>query len=115
MLNQNPWRMADVKNPLMTGEKAPRSISFDKSTTGTDPVRLKKVCQAFESLFVAQLMKEMRETVPKNDLFDGGHGEEIYTSLLDEKFSEEIAANGSLGLAKKLYESLSEHLAGSKP
>jgi flagellar protein FlgJ len=114
MLNQNSWQLPGVRNPLDAGKKAPKSISFDKRTDGTDPVQLKKVCQAFESLFVGQLMKEMRDTVPKNDLFDGGHAEEIYTSLLDEKFSEEIAANGSLGLAKKLYESLSENLAGSK-
>ncbi|MBU4001028.1 MAG: rod-binding protein [Proteobacteria bacterium] len=76
--------------------------------------KLKKVCQAFESLFVAQVMKEMRATVPKNELFDGGQAEEIYTSMLDEKLSEEIATNGSLGLAKKLYESLSETLVNSK-
>lgn len=69
---------------------------------------LKKACEDFEALFVAQLMKEMRETIPESGLMDGGQAEEIYMSLLDTHLSHEIASSGSLGLAKQLYEQLSK-------
>ena len=60
------------------------------------------------------MLKNMRNAIPKDDLFHGGHAEEIYTSLLDEKYANEIAVNGSLGLGKQLYETLSRNLANSK-
>ncbi|MBU4316039.1 MAG: rod-binding protein [Proteobacteria bacterium] len=113
-LSQYKWQMPETKNLFGMSKNMPKSISCDNSHKEMESEKLKKVCQAFESLFVAQVMKEMRATVPKNELFDGGQAEEIYTSMLDEKLSEEIATNGSLGLAKKLYESLSETLANSK-
>ena len=84
-----------------------RSLSADKNDSESEKAGLKKACTEFESLFVAHIMKEMRSTIPKDGLMNGGQAEEIYTSLLDEKLSKEISANGSLGLAKQLYEALS--------
>ena len=112
-LSQYKWQMPETKNLFGMSKNISKSISCDNSPKEIESEKLKNVCQAFESLFLAQVMKEMRATVPKSELFDGGQAEEIYTSMLDEKFSEEISTNGSLGLAKKLYESLSKTLASS--
>jgi peptidoglycan hydrolase FlgJ len=113
-MNPIQFKMHAHKNSFDDSSRLPQSISCNQSNKLTESSELRKTCQAFESLFVNQVMKEMRDTITKDDFLDGGQAEQIYTSLLDEKFAEEIATNGSLGLAKKLYESLSKTLADLK-
>lgn len=63
----------------------------------------KKVSQDFEALFVGMMIKSMRETVPqKNSLTGGGHGEEVYRSLLDQEYATASVKRGGLGLAKQI-------------
>ncbi len=59
---------------------------------------LRKAVADFEALFINQMLKTMRETVKKGDLFHGGSGEEIYTSLLDAELSKAMAQAGGIGL-----------------
>lgn len=61
----------------------------------------KKVSQDFEALFVGMMMKSMRSTVGKDTLTGGGHGEEVYRSLLDQQYADaSVKRGGGLGLAK---------------
>ncbi|HIJ80672.1 MAG TPA: flagellar biosynthesis protein FlgJ [Desulfuromonadales bacterium] len=61
----------------------------------------KKVSQDFEALFVGMMMKSMRSTVGKDKLTGGGHGEEVYRSLLDQEYANASVKRGAgLGLAK---------------
>ena len=60
----------------------------------------KKVSQDFEGLFVGMMMKSMRETVGKDKLTGGGHGEDVYRSLLDQQYTEAAVKRGGFGLAK---------------
>lgn len=69
----------------------------------TDKQRLqaKKVSQDFEALFVGMMMKSMRATVGKDKLTGGGHGEEIYRSMLDQEYAAaSVKRGGGIGLAK---------------
>jgi len=68
---------------------------------------LKKACREFESVFTYELLKSMRKTVDKCDLFSGGEGEEIYESLLDQELSKKMTGYGSNSLAEVLYRQLS--------
>ena len=47
-------------------------------------------------------MKSMRETVGKDKLTGGGHGEEVYRSMLDEQYVAEAVKRGGFGLAKQI-------------
>jgi len=72
------------------------------TSTGLSQQQLKqahKVSQDFEALFVGMMMKSMRATVGKDKLTGGGHGEEIYRSMLDQEYAAAAAKRGSLGLA----------------
>lgn len=63
----------------------------------------KKVSQDFEALFVGMMMKSMRETVGKDKLTGGGHGEEVYRSMLDQEYANVSVKQGrGLGIAKIL-------------
>jgi murein DD-endopeptidase MepM/ murein hydrolase activator NlpD len=68
---------------------------------------LKKACKEFESVLTYEMLKSMRSTVDKCDLFDGGEGEEIYESLLDQELSKKLTGYGSNSLAEILYRQLS--------
>jgi flagellar protein FlgJ len=64
-------------------------------------LQAKKVSQDFEALFVGMMMKSMRATVGKDTLTGGGHGDEIYRSLLDQEYANaSVKRGGGLGIAK---------------
>ena len=61
----------------------------------------KKVSQDFEALFVGMMMKSMRATVGKDQLTGGGHGEDVYKSMLDQAYADaSVKRGGGLGIAK---------------
>jgi flagellar protein FlgJ len=62
----------------------------------------KKVSQDFEGLFIGMMMKSMRETVGKDKLTGGGHGEEVYRSILDQEYVAAAVKKGGFGLAKHI-------------
>ena len=62
----------------------------------------RKVSQEFEGLFIGMMMKSMRETVGKNPITDGGHGEDVYRSMLDQQYVDAAVKRGGFGLAKHI-------------
>jgi len=68
---------------------------------------LRKACKDFESVFTYELLKSMRKTIDKCELFHGGQGEEIYESLLDQELAKNMSGYGSNSLSEILYQQLS--------
>lgn len=95
--------------PDVSGTASDKARSLQRSTVNgsglTEKQRLqaKKVSQDFEALFVGMMMKSMRSTVGKDTLTGGGHGEDVYRSLLDQEYANaSVKRGGGLGLAKVL-------------
>ena len=66
-------------------------------------LQAKKVSQDFEALFVGMMMKSMRATVGKDKLTGGGHGDEVYLSMLDQEYAAaSVKRGGGLGIAKMI-------------
>ncbi len=77
-----------------------------------DQHRLDKACADFEALFVQQLFKAMRATVPESPFLGRGPAEDLYTSLLDQQVAQEMAQGGGrLGLADQIRNKLTHYLA----
>jgi Rod binding domain-containing protein len=69
--------------------------------------RLRKACTEFESIFLYNLFKEMRRTVPKSSLMPSAPGKETYEMMFDQKVAEDLSKRGEgIGLQKILYEQL---------
>jgi len=68
--------------------------------------RLRKQCTEFESFLYNSMLKSMRGTVPEDGLFSGGNAEKIYTSMLDEEYSQMMSEKMNSGLADALYKQL---------
>ncbi len=72
--------------------------------------RLKDSAGKLEGVFVEQLFKAMRDTVPKDGLTDGGQGEEIFNGMLDQKFADEVPTQWHRGIASALVRELQDHV-----
>jgi flagellar protein FlgJ len=68
-----------------------------------DEKRLEKACQEFESIFIHQMMKTMRQTVPQTGFMGEGMERNIFQALFDEEMSKTIGRSGRLGLGKVIY------------
>lgn len=71
-----------------------------------DEARLRGTAQQLEGVFVEQLFKAMRETVPEGGFVDGGAGEEIFNSLLDQHLSTQLPESWGRGLGSAIYRQL---------
>lgn len=97
-----------VKHPLLLEQRPALQASTSKSNlpVKADAVperkRLEKACSEFESLFLHYLFQTMRKTVPKTELFSGGYGEEIYTSMMDQELAKELSSRKDTGIADLL-------------
>jgi flagellar protein FlgJ len=68
--------------------------------------KLQKACAEFESLFLHQLLKQMRATVNRSGFLDGGPAGDMYTAMLDSHLARVVAAGGGIGLAAMLQQQL---------
>jgi murein DD-endopeptidase MepM/ murein hydrolase activator NlpD len=59
-----------------------------------------QVAQEFESLFLAQLLSIMQDSVESSGLFEGGPGKEIYTGMMNQELARALSAGGGIGLSK---------------
>ncbi len=72
---------------------------------------LKEACEGFEAIFLNTLLKSMRNTLPKDTLFNSSHDLDTYQSMYDQYLSEELAkGKQSLGLKDFLYQQLKDSL-----
>ena len=63
-------------------------------------------CQEFEAVLVNTMMQSMRQTVPSDGLFHGGHAEQMYTSMLDMEYARQMSIESRSSLARTMYERL---------
>lgn len=70
--------------------------------------KLKKACADFESMLVYQLLKTMRQTIPKSGSSVSMHGRETYEMMLDQKMADVLAQKKQgTGLQQMLYNQIS--------
>ena len=78
-----------------------------KAATAENDKKIKKACSDFEAMLVHQLLKAMRQTVPKGGLLESSHAKDNYEMLLDQKIADEIVRKGQgLGLQTVLYKQI---------
>ena len=96
----------DVKQQMDRARRA-LTAAGSESAKPTDP-ELEKACQDMESIFLNYLLKEMRNTINKSGLINGGTAENIYTGMLDTEMSKVISERGGIGLSKILQDQLAK-------
>jgi len=91
---------------------ATRQIPLKRQTSLEDSKKkLYRAAKDMESLFLYQIIKAMRKTIPENELtqglgFGSGLGKDIYGEIFDEELAKKMAGDGERSLANLLYKSL---------
>ncbi|MCC6316098.1 MAG: rod-binding protein [Gemmatimonadaceae bacterium] len=80
-------------------------------TPAGDDRRLREAARALEGVFVAQLFKAMRETVPQDGALSGGAGEEMFSSMLDERMADLVPTQWNSDLGDALLRQFRTRLA----
>jgi peptidoglycan hydrolase FlgJ len=90
------------KNP-----RASRSVSQDS--------KINSACTEMESLFIQNMFKEMRTSIPKGGLTSGGKAEEMFTDMLDAEMAKSFSASGGIGLSSMVRSQLEDIPEKSTP
>ena len=95
----------------MTSISTPRSPAPAEALS--NDAKLRRATQELEGVFVQELFKAMRETVPEGGIVDGGPGEDMFSSMMDQTISSEAASGWERGLGAALYRQLKPMLSGA--
>jgi flagellar protein FlgJ len=107
-------QMSDVNFHMRTVQQGTHSGSAHSSGTRKSGAedennrQAREACAEFEALFINMMLKELRATVNKSGLMDGGKAEELYTGLMDTQISRDLATHGGIGLAAMLYRQMAD-------
>jgi len=99
-----PYETIDLTGKMERVQQGVKSEKISQSVKNPD--QLKETCSELESLFIFQLLKEMRATIPKTGLISGGRAEEIYTSMLDSQIAKEMASQRGIGFSSLILNRL---------
>jgi peptidoglycan hydrolase FlgJ len=97
----------------MTESKMDRLQKQAGSGEYKDDKELRQLANQFESIFLNQLMKSMRETLPKDGLLSS-FSVDMYESMFDQEVAGEMSKGKGMGLADVLYTQLNR-MNGGKP
>jgi Rod binding domain-containing protein len=68
--------------------------------------KIKSACMEMESMFIQNMFKEMRASIPKGGLTSGGKAEEMFTEMLDAELARSLSASGGIGLSAMVQRQL---------
>jgi len=108
LLKSNQGLNAPIRTKVDSLANQVRHFSLKQEaslTPGENKARDAELMQAarkFEGLFIHQMLKAMRSTVPESGLFDS-FAMKQYESMLDEEIAQEMAKHKGLGLADNFY------------
>jgi peptidoglycan hydrolase FlgJ len=86
---------------LLTAPLAPKGPA-----KGADPAALRKTCAEFEAIFVQQMLKEMRGTLPEGGLLPRSMGQDFFQEMMDAEVAKAAAVQGHFGIGEALFRQL---------
>lgn len=112
-------RIMSYTSQVNGANRQPSALASTRSTrieesTGLDDKqdkRLKEACKDFEALFLSIVLKQMRKTVPKSELFGSDPAEETFQEMMDDEIGKAAAKTSSIGIADMLYRQLTSEMA----
>lgn len=104
-----PLTTRSSRDSILSKESSDFQAVLSKVQNEKDDKKLREACQEMEAVFVNQLLRQMRATVPKGELVEESAGSAIYKDMLDEEYSKLIAKSPSnMGIAEMLYKQLKQ-------
>ena len=81
-----------------------------------DPrTQVRQLAHQLEGVFLNELFKSMRASVPQDGEIGAAPGQEMFTQMFDERVAAEAANHMSRGLGDALYRQLAARLPATGP
>ena len=94
-------------DPRSTMLQAPVSQNKSETKQAKELTSLRHSCREFEAIYVNEMYKSMRKTVPESGLFEKkGMAEEVYLEMLDMEMAKQTASGDGMGIGKAMYQQL---------
>lgn len=77
-------------------------------TDSVQDKKLKQACQDFEAVMMGFMLKGMRQTVQKSNLFGSSKEEDMFRDMMDDEMCKAASKRGTMGIAELLYKQLQQ-------
>jgi Rod binding domain-containing protein len=81
------------------------SAAFSAAPAQTQ-AQVMKSARDFEAVFSTEMLSPMFEGIEVDPTFGGGHGEEMFRTMLLDQYGKQMAANDSLGMVHQIADTL---------
>ncbi len=98
-----------MKIDVQAGMLAAQALEKSGAATGTAKQKMAQTARDFEAIFVQQMFKEMRNTIPEGGLLPRGQAEDIFYSMQDMEAAKQVSAQGGIGLTEMLLEQMQKN------
>jgi peptidoglycan hydrolase FlgJ len=88
-------------------EKINNDGSINQKKLDAKEKKLYNSCVDMESLLWKQVLNEMKKTINKYKLIDGGQAEDIFTDFLYDEYSSMMSKNANTKISAQLFKQLS--------
>lgn len=87
---------------------SPTPLALERLASGgpNSPEKIKQASQEFEAIFLSQILKGLRRTVPGQE--DQSAMSQSYLELADEQLASDLAKKGGIGLGQMIQAYLSQ-------
>ncbi len=82
------------------------SLIHKKADGSLDLEKARATAEDFESFFLSQMLQPMFASVKTNDLFGGGHAEDMWRSMMVDEYGKMVAKSGGVGIADAMMSQL---------
>ncbi len=89
------------------------AVNQGNTTLPEREARLRKVVGELQGVFVEQLFKAMRETVPTDGVTNGGAGEAMFSGMLDQHLAGAVPTQWAHGIGESLFRQLQPRLSNA--
>ena len=91
------------------GWHARTAVRSEIDESKVDPAKraqIRKAADDFENVFVSQMLGHMFDGIGVDETFGGGHGEEMFRSMLTNEYGKQVSRSGGFGIADQVYREL---------
>ncbi len=91
--------MDTLVSPFLPEASAAQASGSIQSRHASKTERARQAAEAFEAMFIAQMLEPMFDGLSASPPFGGGHGEDIYRSMMIDEMAKATVRKGGIGIA----------------
>jgi Rod binding domain-containing protein len=108
-------QLTSVMNKPVFPASSQTGRTGNPSDMAAEKVHLRKAAREMESLFLYQLLKTMRSTIPESEEngrigMSSGLGKDVYTEMFDQELAGKMAGRNRGSIADQIYRSMEKYV-----